>query len=95
MKFGHHGGNVPVQDTRTSKVEITAQNHNRVEAGSVPNVTESHVCLNDGTLSGLVHNEYPAFSVQYHPEAGPGPHDSAYLFTEFAELMDGFQGKAA
>ncbi|NDH83687.1 MAG: carbamoyl phosphate synthase small subunit, partial [Acidimicrobiia bacterium] len=96
MKFGHHGGNVPVQDTRTSKVEITAQNHNfAVEAGSVPNVTESHVCLNDGTLSGLVHNEYPAFSVQYHPEAGPGPHDSAYLFTEFAELMDGFQGKAA
>ena len=96
MKFGHHGGNVPVQDARTGKVEITAQNHNfAVEAGWVPNVTETHVCLNDDALEGLVHNEYPAFSVQYHPEAGPGPHDSAYLFTEFAELMDGFQGKAA
>ncbi|MEM9203210.1 MAG: glutamine-hydrolyzing carbamoyl-phosphate synthase small subunit [Actinomycetota bacterium] len=96
MKFGHHGGNVPVQDTRTGKVEITAQNHNfAVESGSVPNVTETHICLNDNTLSGLVHDEHPAFSVQYHPEAGPGPHDSAYLFTEFAELMDGFDGKAA
>jgi carbamoyl-phosphate synthase small subunit len=89
MKFGHHGGNVPVQDVRTGKVEITAQNHNfAVEIGSVPNVTETHICLNDGALEGLVHNELPAFSVQYHPEAGPGPHDSRYLFDEFAELMD-------
>ncbi len=89
MKFGHHGGNVPVQDNRTGKVEITAQNHNfAVEIGSVPNVTETHICLNDGALEGLVHNDLPAFSVQYHPEAGPGPHDSTYLFTEFAELMD-------
>ena len=95
MKFGHHGGNVPVQDSRTGKVEITAQNHNfAVEIGSVPNVTETHLCLNDGALEGLVHNELPAFSVQYHPEAGPGPHDSTYLFTEFAELMDA-HGKAA
>jgi len=94
MKFGHHGGNVPVQDTRTGKVEITAQNHNyAVEAGSVPNVTETHVCLNDGALEGLIHNDLPAFSVQYHPEAGPGPHDSRYLFDEFAELMDRHQGK--
>ncbi|MFT5203132.1 MAG: carbamoyl-phosphate synthase small subunit [Candidatus Aldehydirespiratoraceae bacterium] len=89
MKFGHHGGNVPVQDSRTGKVEITSQNHNfAVETGSVPNVTETHVCLNDGVLEGLVHNELPVFSVQYHPEAGPGPHDSRYLFDEFAELMD-------
>ena len=89
MKFGHHGGNVPVQDTRTGKVEITSQNHNfAVEMGSVPNVTETHVCLNDGALEGLVHNDVPAFSVQYHPEAGPGPHDSRYLFDQFAELMD-------
>ena len=89
MKFGHHGGNVPVKDTRTGRVEITSQNHNfAVETGSVPNVTETHVCLNDGALEGLVHNELPAFSVQYHPEAGPGPHDSRYLFAQFAELMD-------
>ncbi|NIR36677.1 MAG: glutamine-hydrolyzing carbamoyl-phosphate synthase small subunit, partial [Actinobacteria bacterium] len=68
MKFGHHGGNQPVQDTRTGKVEITSQNHNfAVEMGSVPNVTETHVCLNDGALEGLVHNEHPVFSVQYHP----------------------------
>ena len=97
MKFGHHGGNVPVQDVRTGKVEITSQNHNfAVEMGSVPNVTETHVCLNDGALEGLVANDVPAFSVQYHPEAGPGPHDSRYLFDQFAELMDnpaaGLQG---
>ena len=95
MKFGHHGGNVPVQDTRTGKVEITSQNHNfAVEMGSVPNVTETHVCLNDGALEGLVHNELPVFSVQYHPEAGPGPHDSRYLFEEFARLMDDHAGAA-
>ncbi len=89
MKFGHHGGNVPVQDARTGKVEITSQNHNfAVEMGSVRNVTETHVCLNDGALEGFVHDELPVFSVQYHPEAGPGPHDSRYLFAEFAELMD-------
>jgi carbamoyl-phosphate synthase small subunit len=89
MKFGHHGGNVPVQDIRSGKVEITSQNHNfAVEMGSVPDVTETHVCLNDGALEGLVHNSLPVFSVQYHPEAGPGPHDSRYLFDEFAELMD-------
>ncbi len=89
MKFGHHGGNVPVQDMRTNKVEITSQNHNfAVRSGSVPNVTETHVCLNDGALEGLVANDVPAFSVQYHPEAGPGPHDSRYLFGQFGELMD-------
>jgi carbamoyl-phosphate synthase small subunit len=89
MRFGHHGGNVPVRDTRTGKIEITSQNHNfAVEAGSVPGVTETHVCLNDGALEGMVVDDAPAFSVQYHPEAGPGPHDSRYLFAEFAALMD-------
>jgi carbamoyl-phosphate synthase small subunit len=89
MTFGHHGGNVPVRDMRTGRIEITSQNHNfAVEVGSVPGVTETHVCLNDGALEGLVVNDAPAFSVQYHPEAGPGPHDSRYLFGEFATLMD-------
>ncbi len=89
MKFGHHGGNVPVQDSRTGRVEITSQNHNfAVESGSVPGVVETHVCLNDGVLEGMVATDIPAFSVQYHPEAGPGPHDSRYLFDQFAELMD-------
>ncbi len=91
MKFGHHGGNVPVRDSRTGRVEITSQNHNfAVEAGSVPGVTETHICLNDGVLEGMIANEIAAFSVQYHPEAGPGPHDSFYLFDEFARLMDSF-----
>ena len=96
MKFGHHGGNVPVQDARTGKVEITSQNHNfAVVPGSVPGVTETHRCLNDGALEGMVLEDVPAFSVQYHPEAGPGPHDSRYLFDEFAELMDSVRPVAA
>lgn len=90
MKFGHHGGNVPVLDLRTRRVEITSQNHNyAVEPGSVPGVSETHVCLNDAALEGFVVDGCEAFSVQYHPEAGPGPHDSRPLFTEFVELMNG------
>lgn len=94
MKFGHHGGNVPVIDKSTGGVEITSHNHSfAIESGSVPDVTETHICLNDETLEGLVHNELPAFSVQYHPEASPGPHDSRYLFGRFDDLMLRFHGK--
>jgi carbamoyl-phosphate synthase small subunit len=89
LPFGHHGANVPVRDDRTGRIEITSQNHNfAVEAGSVPGVVETHVCLNDGALEGFACTDVPAFAVQYHPEASPGPHDSRYLFHRFAELMD-------
>jgi len=95
MKFGHHGGNVPVQDTRSGAVEITSQNHNfAVATGSVPEVVETHVCLNDDALEGMFHKRLPVFSVQYHPEAGPGPHDSRYLFDEFKRLMDQYPSVA-
>jgi len=93
MKFGHHGGNVPIRNELTGRIEITSQNHNfAIEAGSVPGVTETHVCLNDGALEGLRCSDVPAFSVQYHPEASPGPHDSRYLFGEFEDLMKSFAG---
>ena len=96
MKFGHHGGNVPVRNLDSGRIEITSQNHNfAIESGSVPAVTETHVCLNDGALEGLRCNDIPAFSVQYHPEASPGPHDSRYLFEEFAELMNSFRGSVS
>ena len=89
MRFGHHGGNVPVRCTATGRIEITSQNHNfAVEAGSVPNVTETHLCLNDSALEGLAVDGEAAFGVQYHPEAGPGPHDARHHFASFAEMMD-------
>ena len=89
MRFGHHGGNVPVRSTATGRIEITSQNHNfAVEAGSVPGVTETHVCLNDSALEGLSVDGAAAFGVQYHPEAGPGPHDARHCFAAFAEMMD-------
>lgn len=95
MKFGHHGGNVPVRNHATGGVEITSQNHNfAVEPGSVPGVRETHVCLNDETLEGFEHLDLPAFGVQYHPEASPGPHDSRYLFGRFDELMERAGGTA-
>lgn len=89
LKFGHHGGNQPVQDLATGKVEITAQNHGFcVDADSLDGRAEvTHVNLNDGTVEGLAVRGRPAFSVQYHPEASPGPHDARYLFTRFVELM--------
>ena len=89
LPFGHHGGNHPVQDLGTGKVEITSQNHNYcVDPETLTGAEVTHVNLNDGTLEGFRCTEVPAFAVQYHPEAGPGPHDSRYLFERFADLMD-------
>ena len=89
MPFGHHGANHPVKDLATGKVEITSQNHGfAVVPESLPaGVEVSHQSLFDGTVEGLVVRDRPAFSVQYHPEASPGPQDSAYLFDRFAELL--------
>jgi carbamoyl-phosphate synthase small subunit len=90
LPFGHHGANHPVRHVATGRVEITSQNHNYVVmADTVPGGADiTHVNLNDGTVEGLRVRGVPAFSVQHHPEAGPGPHDAAYLFTEFTALMD-------
>ena len=91
LPFGHHGGNHPVRNEATGTVEITSQNHNfAVAAGSLKNAEVTHVNLNDGVIEGIRCTAVPAFSVQHHPEAGPGPHDSAYLFKEFEKLMDEF-----
>jgi len=88
LPFGHHGGNHPVRNLATNKVEITSQNHSyAVLEGSVPRAEVSHVNLNDGVVEGVRCLDVPAFSVQYHPEAGPGPHDAAYLFDDFDDLM--------
>lgn len=90
LPFGHHGGNQPVKDLTTGRVEITAQNHGfAVDADSLPADCEvTHINLNDNTVEGLRHKNYPVFSVQYHPEAGPGPHDASYLFRRFLSLME-------
>jgi len=89
LKFGHHGGNHPVRRTTDNAVEITSQNHNyAVTEGSLPNAVVSHINLNDGVIEGLNHEAERAFSVQYHPEAGPGPHDARYLFRWFEEAME-------
>ncbi len=90
LKFGHHGGNHPIMNHQTGKVEITAQNHNfNVDPESLPaDVEQTHTNLNDQTLAGLKHKTDPMFSVQYHPEASPGPHDSHYLFRDFRKMME-------
>ena len=90
LKFGHHGGNQPVQDLETGAVLITAQNHGfavDVDSISDKNVVLTHVNLNDRTCEGMEHKVLPIFSVQYHPEAAPGPHDAAYHFDKFIEMM--------
>ena len=90
LKFGHHGGNQPVKDLTTGKVEITAQNHGfAVDVESLRGKAEiTHINLNDRTCEGLAVKGEPTFSVQYHPEASPGPHDARYLFRRFVELME-------
>ncbi|MFW5874677.1 MAG: glutamine-hydrolyzing carbamoyl-phosphate synthase small subunit [bacterium] len=90
LKFGHHGVNQPVQNLATGKVEITSQNHGfAVDPDTLDkNAVEiTHINLNDNTLEGFCHRQYPLFSVQYHPEAAPGPHDAGYLFGEFAQMI--------
>ncbi|HYL82152.1 MAG TPA: glutamine-hydrolyzing carbamoyl-phosphate synthase small subunit [Candidatus Acidoferrum sp.] len=105
LKFGHHGGNQPVKDLTTDKVEITSQNHGFAVdmqsftadpkgeiLGDPADIVLTHVNLNDNTCEGLMHRRLPLFSVQYHPEASPGPHDASYLFRRFVTMME--QGAA-
>ena len=90
LKFGHRGANQPVKDLTTGRVAITSQNHGfAVDAATLPKEVEvTHINLNDNTVEGMRHKELPIFSVQYHPEAAPGPHDAAYFFSQFVELIE-------
>src|SRR6202030_1798179 len=90
LKFGHRGGNQPVKNLDTGRVEITSQNHGfAVEQKSLEKAggVVTHINLNDNTVEGFRHGKLPVFSVQYHPEASPGPHDASYLFDAFVEMM--------
>lgn len=96
LKFGHRGGNHPVKDLRSGRVEITAQNHGfSVDPDSLNenDVEFTHINLNDQTLEGFRHRREPILAVQYHPEAAPGPHDSFYLFTDFVKMMEEWKGR--
>lgn len=89
LPFGHHGGNHPVMNLASGEVEITSQNHNfAVVENSLKDAVVTHRNLNDNVVEGIKSTRYPAFSVQYHPEAGPGPHDASYLFGQFREMME-------
>ena len=90
LKFGHRGINHPVRNNDTNAVEITSQNHGfAVDLDSLPKkIIPTHVNLNDNTSEGLRCEDFPAFSVQYHPESSPGPHDSRYLFQQFIDMME-------
>ena len=90
LKFGHHGANQPVQNLATRRVEVTSQNHGfAVDQNTLdPDLVEvTHMNLNDNTVEGFRHKQYPLFAVQYHPEAAPGPNDANYLFSNFVKLM--------
>lgn len=96
LKFGHHGGNHPVKDLRTGRISITVQNHGFcVEMDSLDrdNIEITHINLNDNTLEGIRYKHKPIFSVQFHPEAGPGPHDGEYLFKEFIGMVKEYKGR--
>lgn len=89
LKFGHHGGNHPVKDLITGRCYITSQNHNyALESNFSPDIEITHYNVNDGTVEGFRHKQLPLMSVQYHPEAAPGPEDSAYIFDDFVKLME-------